>query len=218
MDWDMFKNNLELYKKSFGLVAQLTDSIRVDFTTNMLLLYNYNYAKQIFLHGMSRIPTLRSHVFLNVFELLDISFGQRKDEFSSARDDSEFYTSEMNILEDILCLTCNCWEVNRITKDSKNPMGYAGEVARNCIMRRYDYVDKNPEKPSKLNWVFFKGTKNEMLTKYPGLLEYFEEMRKINPRFKIYDLNPITQISGVSGNSKKRTKNDSKMDQDFHSS
>lgn len=209
IDWNLATKNKQDYMKVLAHVAKITDMKKVDFNTNMLIIYQKNFSKEIFLHGMAKLPTLRSHAFLNVYELVDIAYGLRKDEFSY-RDDSDNYSSEMNILEDVLCMVANCWEVNR--SRSENAPGYAGELAVNSIMRRYEYSEKNEDKPLKLSWLFFKGTRLEVSGKYPAIMSFFEEMSSTNPLFKIYDLNSVN--NNTSGNSSVY-KDKSSFDGDF---
>jgi len=197
-DMGFYKADKEAYTKKLGLVGTLVKN--VNFSRNLIIVSNIDLCKEIFLSGFMNIPTLRSSVLMNVTELYEIYFGNRPADLVTARPESEAYSSEIDILEDVACFTLNYHEA--VFEKSK---GNRANILAHTIMRRYEYRESDPNKPPKLNWIFSMGHMNNLEGEYGPILQLFKDKRD-NPMFGIVDLNtmmiPISKSdsSSVSSN------------------
>jgi hypothetical protein len=167
------------YSRKLDAVGKLVQDI--DFERNLLIVCNRDIVREVFLSGFMNLETLRSFEVLNMVELMDIYMGKRAENVPSARPDERAYESVGDLLHDVLCVTSNYFEVGF------NQGKPTQEVVINSIMRRYEYVEKDPKKPIKVTWVFFLGTLYELKVKMEELYKFFA-CKADNPLYAIVDL------------------------------
>jgi hypothetical protein len=170
LDMPLIQKNPAEYGKRLSEVGKLCSNI--DFTSNILVIYKDDIAKDLFLTGFSKLTTFRSSILLNVNEFLEILFGNRKDSAVHERSIDSIY----DIDDDVLCLTISYHEPYMQRQE---------DLAVQSIITRYNTVQI--ERPVKLTWVFCMGFSEDLLLKYPKIKYLFEQNSEL---FKIYNLNP----------------------------
>jgi hypothetical protein len=202
VDHNLKRTNLDLYIKKMNFVGNLVKDI--NFERNLLILLDKDCVMETFLSGFMILDTLRSFHLMNIRELYDIFLGNIGENRPNSRPDEYILNTELDIINDVLCVSINNFE-HRFAKQGDSMIN----SLIHTIMRRYEYVEKDPNKPLKLSWVFCKGTQKDLDDTYSKLYEFFD-FKKENPMFKIIDLN--LRLKNPSQKASKDLKIDSVID------
>jgi hypothetical protein len=195
LDKALIRKDREGYKRKLDLVGKALSGIDTD--RNLLIVCNRDIAKEIFLCAFMNLPTLREYDFLNLVELMDILMGKRSDGSLTSRSEEDTYESLFDVMRDVVCVTCNYYEAEfHKTKSFEDNL-------ISLIMRRYEYIERDVNKPLKLTWVFHMGTYYDLKQKFPTTEMFFQGKKKDNAMFNIIDLNDV--LGGVL---EERTPND----------
>ena len=201
VDVGLAKDNLVEYKKRLSIISKMTE--KVDFTKNVLVIYQKDIAREVFLSGFARQEEYKSYKLYNVGDLMDIFFGNRS--YKSGNDEEDVINSELDISKDVLCVTVNYYETSGKSE-------WRDEIMVSTIVNRGNGKFKGKVK---LNWIFSKGSKEELAKRYPNLLNLFLEGRH---DYLLYDLNQGASAivgKGVNNLGGKVTKNTSDLDFDM---
>jgi hypothetical protein len=166
IDIPMVKSDIDAYKKKLNAVSELGKFI--DFNKNVLIVYNGDIARELFLAGFSRLEAYKTYAFLNAYDLTNAYFHTTPiDKREDSDDDSQ--GSHLDYTQEVLCLTLRYYEVtNKLTE----------EIAVSTLMSRL------MGRRFRLNWVFCKGTEGDLLKQYKGVRELYDR-----PGCLYYDLN-----------------------------
>jgi len=201
LDIPLMRKDYKGYVSKVGYVGKVLEGI--DFERNILFICNKDLMREVFLCGFMNLNTLRSYDLLNINDFMGIHLGNRSLEKVENRDDDVKYEDEEDIVRDVLCVTCNYYEI-RLSNYKMNE-----EVLISTIMNRYNKVSMDSKKPLKLNWIYGKGTINEVDNIYGNVVDFFKN--KIdNPMFSIIDLNSL--FSGGDGKVINNNSNSSNKD------
>jgi len=175
IDFDLFKRDTAVYKKKLNHAHSLVKGI--DFNKNILIAYDRDLVKEVFLAGFSYLDYYPSFIFMGVEELFNYYFGLRssyhKDNISE-----DYVSSHVNIKEDVLCLALNYYETARKKTE---------EIVLSTIISRSGGLSL--ERSKKTNWLYFYGDDKSLKEKYPLLYEEFlKEENRI--KYAYCDLNP----------------------------
>ena len=190
IDHSLCKDNKENYINKLNYVGEILKNI--NFEKNLLILCDKPWAKEVFISGFRNLKTLRSFHVINVADMFGIYTGANKGYRETHNDSESVYESEKEIMNDVACFTCNYFEAT-----SRKLTAFTSQTLAYTIMRRYDYVENDPNKPSKLNWIYCKGYETNLETTYPYILKLFKEQED-NPMFQILDLNKVLGLTNAT--------------------
>lgn len=182
VDIPLLKSDFSLYQGKLSYVSSLVRNI--DYNKNLLILCKQDIVKEVFLSGFFCLDTLRSYDFLNISDFFGIVMGKRNSDSVDVRQDDFHYEDIKDILSDVLCVSCNYYEV----RASKYYLDTDALVE--TLEYRYKYVSSNPRHPIKLNWVFYRGSIHDLKKSHEELYKYFVD-KEGHPLYEIVDLNPL---------------------------
>jgi hypothetical protein len=171
VDVEFAKKNMEAYKSKLDAVGKLCKDI--DFNQNVLIVYKADIARELFLTGFSKLADYKTFRYYNIFDILDIYFGNRKGSVNETDDD--YMNSPMDVIQDVLCLTVNYYESTNKLQD---------ELAVQTIMNRTNGRVSGGK--AKLTWIFSMGEEKDLRARYSGIRDLFVAGK---PNFQYYDLN-----------------------------
>jgi hypothetical protein len=153
-------------------------ALNIDFNKNIMIICDIDVIKKMFIAGLFMLGEFRSLTYLNIYELLEISYGMRSDDIRIDDSTGRGMESTADITQDMLCLTANYDELLRSLCD---------DLAPQTVRRRYE---RSPAKgkPPKLTWVYSYSSAFTMKKNYPKLFNIYENGGSM---FKMYDLNSM---------------------------
>ena len=156
----LYNSNPSRYKSKLNGVGKLLSNEEASFEFNVLVSSTRDFAKEVFLTGMSTLEKYHSYLLLNVQDLIDIYFGNKED-----------YLGLHSIKQDILCITLGYYE------------SYHSKGEEIVIQVMMDRANKG-----KRTWIFIKDDEDvAIIDRYPNIMEIFldDDKRDI---FKYYTI------------------------------
>ncbi len=175
VDVDYYNKDSEGYKTYLNKVYKLTSEI--DYSSNVLVIHESSIYKEVFLSGFSRLPKYVSYRYLNISDIVNISFMVPDDAYTDVNSYGGIISTSQ-LVENVLCLTLNCHE---------SPNKMHATLCNETVINRTEGSLRDVGPKPKYNWIFYMGNLDSLKTQYNLVYNLFTSSNQV--KFGIYDLN-----------------------------